>query len=276
MSFSAGHILHNHHGHRQHLPKHSSSELFPASHQPRAATRPTHAAHAVTDVTISHTRSALLPDTRYTPATPPSLDRSPPPTAVKVDSRPRTVASTVKSRAHSRLASLGRIRSRGSVFQHSPAERPSPAVPSSPAETLTTKHLPVSPSLASSHKRSEASTLSNTSSETVLSDDAKSDIKSLDERQTPPGFYAEQKNASCEYLLKSSEDCDPEEQYRRLIHGRPRMMHQTSSRLLRMTEDERPFTRVCITNSSHVLPFIPMLWFSLSHVGRTDTDERSP
>ncbi|KAJ8612400.1 hypothetical protein MRB53_037441 [Persea americana] len=52
-------------------------------------------------------------------------------------------------------------------------------------------------------------------------------------------------------------DLDPTDQQAQLILDRSRMMHQTSSRLLRMTEDDRPFTRVCFHNiqtSYHTFP----------------------
>lgn len=42
-------------------------------------------------------------------------------------------------------------------------------------------------------------------------------------------------------------------------------MHQTSSRLLRMTEDERPFTRVC---AAYNLFFARLVdWFSNENLG---------
>ncbi|RMX78131.1 hypothetical protein D0869_09327 [Hortaea werneckii] len=94
-------------------------------------------------------------------------------------------------------------------------------------------------SSANSHKRSEGSAVSQTSSETSFSD-SKSDIKSFDDRPTPlwdqqvdnnelPAVPASKDN--------SSFDRPPQQR------PSPRMMHQTSSRLLRMTEDDRPFTR---------------------------------
>lgn len=43
----------------------------------------------------------------------------------------------------------------------------------------------------------------------------------------------------------------------------PNKMHQTSSRLLRMTDDDRPFTRVCYLTFAHLtLPFLLPLSFS--------------
>lgn len=144
--------------------------------------------------------------------------------ADKVESQTKTVASS-KSKAHSRLASFGRQRLRGIV-----------SIGDAPAQGETLPRVPVSPSDASSqHKRSDASTRSNTSSETTLTDDAKSDIKSLDERPS---------------LVDAATWLDGENtydlyEYERLLKRSPRMMHQTSSKLLRMTDDERPFTRVC-------------------------------
>lgn len=144
--------------------------------------------------------------------------------ADKVESKTKTVASS-KSKAHSRLASFGRQRLRGIV-----------SIGDAPAQGETLPRVPVSPSDASSqHKRSDASTRSNTSSETTLTDDAKSDIKSLDER---PSLV----DAATWLDGENTYDLD---EYERLLKRSPRMMHQTSSKLLRMTDDERPFTRVC-------------------------------
>ncbi|KAI6789391.1 Developmental regulator [Hortaea werneckii] len=113
------------------------------------------------------------------------------------------------------------------------------ALPPPPGETLPARQAPVSPSDVSSHKRSDGSAVSQTSSETSFSD-SKSDIKSFDDRPTPlwdqqvdngdlPAVPASKDN--------SSFDRPPQQR------PSPRMMHQTSSRLLRMTEDDRPFTR---------------------------------
>jgi hypothetical protein len=226
---------------------------------PRVATRPAHAHHAYPDV-------ATRP-----PPSPPSSPSSPARTSShvpaltcehrsrtaslpigKVDSKPKTIAATVKSRAHSRLASFGRIRSRGA---QQPAER-NPPVP----EPLTSPELPPlrpTASLASSHKRSEPSTASYYSSETTLSEEKYHDLKSFDEPRK--SFTREaQRNASAERRGKSEDfTCDTTEQYRRLVESRPRMMHQTSSRLLRMTEDDRPFTRVSNTFSCACAPISP-------------------
>lgn len=131
-----------------------------------------------------------------------------------------------KSKAHSRLASC----LRGIV----------PNLNSDvPAQGETLPRAPVSPSDSSSHhKRSDVSTRSNTSSETALSDDSKSDIKSLsDDRpsvhDTATWLDNEKEYDSFHDLLE----------YEKLLRRSPRMMHQTSSKLLRMTEDDRPFTR---------------------------------
>ncbi|KAK3722631.1 hypothetical protein LTR37_002201 [Vermiconidia calcicola] len=99
-----------------------------------------------------------------------------------LDSRPRTAASTVKARAHSRLASFGRLRSRRSLHQDLQQQ------PASSGENKSTQ-VPVSPSDAGSHKRSDTSTLSNSSSKTTLSDDSKDDAKSIDERPSRPSFW---------------------------------------------------------------------------------------
>ena len=147
-----------------------------------------------------------------------------------MESKTKSAAST-KSKAHSRLASFGRQRLRGIVSISS--ETPPPQ-----GETLP--RVPVSPSDASSHhKRSDASTRSNTSSETALTDDAKSDVKSLDENPSPNVYLPD---AATWLDNETAPDLD---EYERLLKRSPRMMHQTSSKLLRMTDDDRPFTRVC-------------------------------
>lgn len=146
-------------------------------------------------------------------------------TADKVESKTKSAVSS-KSKAHSRLASFGRQRLRGIV-----------STSDAPPQGETLPRVPVSPSDASSHhKRSDASTRSNTSSETTLTDDAKSDIKCFDERPNivDTATWLDGENA---YDL---------DEYERLLKRSPRMMHQTSSKLLRMTDDERPFTRVCL------------------------------
>jgi len=160
--------------------------------------------------------------------------------ADKVDSITKSTA-----RAHNRLASLGRIRSRGSIHN---AAHPRSAVVREPlphrGETLPVQHaVPVSPSETGSHKRSDTSTLSNSSSETTLSDDKSDDTKSIDEQPLiNPAWSAPASDPSPHF--DDPDDTDPYVRANRLA---PRTMHQTSSRLLRMTADERPFTRVRIS-----------------------------
>jgi hypothetical protein len=221
---------------------------------PRAATRPPYV-HALPDVAARHP----YPHSPPAPPTLPPLDcEHPPRTALptidKVDSKPKTIAASVKSRAHSRLASFGRIRSRGA--QQQPAERN--IFVTEPLPTTELPPLRPTPSLTSSHKRSEPSTASFYSSETTLSDEKYQDSKSFDEpRQSfardtkPTAFVAEQRGKS------EDSTCDPTEQYHRLTESRSRMMHQTSSRLLRMTEDDRPFTRVSNTFPCACAPISP-------------------
>lgn len=219
-------------------PPHASLSSSPS---PRAPTRFPYAHHRSPDV-AAVSAPALSTST---------LDRehrsrSALPTIDKVDSRPKTIAATVKSRAHSRLASFGRIRSRGAL---QPAEQNTPATETHPpAETFAPRSRP---SISSSHKRSEPSTASYHSSETTLSDEKEKyyDTKSFDEPRQQSVARGAQRNASAERRAKIEDStCDPTEQYRRLVESRPRMMHQTSSRLLRMTEDDRPFTRVSNTH----------------------------
>jgi hypothetical protein len=148
-----------------------------------------------------------------------------------------------KSRAHLRLASLGRLRPRGSIHA-STHHHPAGTVqrhPSQRGETL----VPVSPSDASSQPRSNTSTLSNVSSETTLSDAKSDDLKSLDDRPAAAWSPRAYSPASPGYDTPDDADADA---YPPVTQHTPRMMHQTSSRLLRMTEDDRPFTRVRIAS----------------------------
>lgn len=152
------------------------------------------------------------------------------------------------SRAHSRLASLGRIRSRGSIrgnVKQQDTPTALPALPSQRAgETYRVKHaVPVSHVDASLRKRPDTSTLSNTSSESSLSDEYFDDIKSIEERPSKPVFWLTTSNVPGD---AEEDEYQPVDHYQPAPKHKPRMMHQTSSRLLRMTEDDRPFTRVCI------------------------------
>lgn len=165
-----------------------------------------------------------------------------------------------KSRAHSRLASLGRIRSRGSIHNTAAAHQsrvaadaelpPSLHQPQGETVSLLAKPThpglaapPVSPSDACSHhKASDTSTLSNSSSETTRSDDKSDDIKSLEEAEIPTST----RTHAFREPSQNFDDPADVDRYNRAVQHRPRMMHQTSSRLLRMTADDRPFTRVCI------------------------------
>lgn len=150
----------------------------------------------------------------------------------KVDSRQqRVVPSSVKSKAHSRLASFGRQTLRGIVQTNDVQPQ---------GETL--QRVPVSPSdVGSQHKPSNASTRSNTSSETALTDDSKSDIKSFEDRPSREDAapWAEPGRAEEERQYQDTEA------YERILRRSPRMMHQTSSKLLKMTGDDQPYTRVC-------------------------------
>lgn len=233
MSSAAGSIRVPH----QHLRHFTApTTTTPRRQAPRGHHEPTHAPAAhVPDVTDAgfctpHADQERL-DSR--------LARS---TAGKVDS-----ATKAKSRAHSRLASFGRIRPRRS-FQSSDQQRladAAPALPVQRGETLPVKHVvPVSPSYARPQQRSATSTLSNNSSETTLADDKSSDVKSIDEK---PAFWLGSSNVPGE-LDREYDDYGDVGHIQKAIpvQHRPRMMHQTSSRLLRMTEDDRPFTRVCI------------------------------
>lgn len=208
------------------------------------------------------------PALHHPAATQPSeyCPRAAPSAADKVDSKPRTIAATVKSRAHSRLASLGRIRPRGG---QQPAERQHQQLPeqqqpytpvTEPPRPAETYPIEPTPSVSSSHKRSEPSTASYHSSETTLTDEKFHDPKSFDEQRPQYIPRDPQRNASADRRGGSEDRIDPKEEYHRLLETRPRMMHQTSSRLLRMTEDDRPFTKVSTTAFSvHVQPSIPAL-----------------
>ncbi|KAK4549626.1 hypothetical protein LTR36_004927 [Oleoguttula mirabilis] len=165
-------------------------------------------------------------------------------TADTVDSKAKAT-----SRAHSRLPSFGRIRSRGSIQssvkqqQQQRSAGAATALPSQRDETFRVKHVvPVSALDASLHKTSDTSTLSNTPSESSLSDDKSDDTKSIDDRPSKPAFWLTSSHTPGE-LARDYDEYEHADRYQKALQQRPRMMHQTSSRLLRMTEDERPFTR---------------------------------
>jgi len=241
------------------IPASETTSPTPSSSS-RAATRHPHALHPSPDVAAA---ANPLPLSRHRSPPPPQQQqhhsqrsasptfsarreqrpRTALPTIDKVDSKPKSIAGTVKSRAHSRLVSFGRIRPRGLTLS---AERDTQDTePLSPVEPLPT--LP-RPSLTASHKRSEPSTASHHSSETTLSDEKYYDTQSFEESRQQPIARGTQRNSSIEQRGKLDEyPVDPTEQYHRLVASRSRMMHQTSSRLLRMTEDDRPFTRVSAT-----------------------------
>ena len=162
----------------------------------------------------------------------------------KVDSQEKSAAWSIKSRSHSRLPSFGRRRSRAN-FHSSAVSKP----PASPGETATPA-APVSPSDAGSPKRSDTSTLSFRSSQTALSDDAEVDYFLAKET---PSLLLSADNFPIKTAKSSSELADPE-RLQRPVLGRVSSMHQTSSKLLRMTDDERPFTRVCSTFSYVAVP----------------------
>ena len=90
-------------------------------------------------------------------------------------------------------------------------------------------------------KRPETLALSSSSSETTLSDD-KADVKSIEDYPSRASFWL----ASASDFQKEYDGSAAVERYERLVQHKPRMMHQTSSKLLRMTDDERPFTRVSL------------------------------
>lgn len=150
-----------------------------------------------------------------------------------MDSRPKPAATSApKSKAHSRLASFSRVRLRGTV-----------QTIDLPVQGETTPRVPVSPSDAGSQdKRSGASTRSNSSFETALTDDSKSDPKSVDDRTV--------RKEDAATWLDTEEDHDsyPDtEAYQQMLSKSPRMMHQTSSKLLRMTDEELPYSKVCLS-----------------------------
>lgn len=212
---------------------------------PRCATSLHHAtchpdvAAVAADNTSITTNQAVSsgPSTPSVPApiTHSRLASAPPAVAGKVDSQTVSSTPSVKSlRNHSRLASFGRIRSRGSI-QASLKQQPA-----LPGETPPAP-VPVSPSDAGSHKRSDASQLSSDGSDTTVSDDCKAD-------DPKPSFFRKPSLAASQVSYDQSRF---DENYSRLVAQQPRTMHQTSSKLLRMTEDDRPFTRVCICRWFH-------------------------
>jgi len=154
-----------------------------------------------------------------------------------------------KSRAHFRLASFGRIRSRGSI--HNSAQRPPTGAATDlqpyPSETLSLDPLvPVLPTDASARPRRDTPPWSNRSSETTLIDD-RSDVlikPPLDEPPSLPGLGFTSRYLPRDLRHKGFDEVRVSEQSDKAPQSRPRAMHQTSSRLLRMTEDDRPYTRV--------------------------------
>ena len=223
------------------IPYKHSTAAPPPRPAPRDATSPSHAPDVTPDDDPVTTAAA------GPPLSPAAL------AADKVDSPAKTTASSVKSKSgvHSRLASIGRLRSRGSVPQYQ--QRPQ-------GETVSAQ-VPVSPSDAGSHhKLSDASAVSNSSSETTLSDDVKSEKKSVEQQPSRPSFWLASGNVPGDFNKAHDDNAEALEQYNRLIHYRPRMMHQTSSKLLRMTDDERPFTRV--RSQPRIIPF---LFYSTHH-----------
>ncbi|TKA72949.1 hypothetical protein B0A55_07542 [Friedmanniomyces simplex] len=93
--------------------------------------------------------------------------------------------------------------------------------------------------------RSDLSTLSHSSSDTTLSDDKSDDTKSIEERPLKPASasWDSPKQLFSSERAREDDDQGDIDRFARAVQHRPRMMHQTSSRLLRMTTDERPFTR---------------------------------
>lgn len=188
----------------------------------------------------STTTISKRPTYRHNPLTPIFTQQYPPPyilpsTTGKVDSSPRSITSTFKSRAHSRLASLGWNRPRASVHQ-SPSQQKESEQSQPRSVSQSREQSPHSPALSPassdasivlSNGSSETSTLTNSSIETACSD-ASSNIKSGKEQ--------------------AQQQCDTTEEHAKLILDKAHMMHQTSSRLLRMTGDDRPFTKVCLSH----------------------------
>lgn len=156
-------------------------------------------------------------------------------TSDTVDSRARP-AVTSKPRAHSRLTSLylGRIRG---ILQTDDVL----------AQGETLPRVPVSPSDASSQPPSNASSSSNTSSETQLSDIAEAalPVKKTRSVENRPQIADAATWMEAEKEYDTYRDVD---EYEKLLRRSPRTMHQTSSKLLRMTDDMRPFTRVRSTS----------------------------
>jgi hypothetical protein len=228
--------------------KHSTAAASPPRPVPRDATSPSHAPDVTPDDNHRASAGPVTTTAAGCPLSPAAL------AADKVDSQGKTTASSVKSKSsvHSRLASIGRLRSRGSVPQYQ--QRPQ-------GETVSAQ-VPVSPSDAGSHhKLSNASAVSNSSSETTLSDDPKSEKKSVEQRPSRPSFWLASGNVPGDFNKAHDDNAEALEQYNRLVQYRPRMMHQTSSKLLRMTDDERPFTRV--RSLRHIIMFL----FDSTHHG---------
>lgn len=102
--------------------------------------------------------------------------------------------------------------------------------------------VPVSPADVGPRRQPlDASTWSKSSSETALSDDSKSDKKSVGDRPSREDAAPWMERDRSEDGLQYQDT----EAYERILRRSPRMMHQTSSKLLKMTGDDQPYTRVC-------------------------------
>lgn len=166
----------------------------------------------------------------------------------------RSIKSTIKSRAHSGLAQLGWNRSRGSIHQSDIGVRDQEELARSQEHKQQRKSQQRSESQRRLRESSSGSgsTLSPVSShsDASLRHTRHSETSTLKDSSSDTTFYSDDQASP----LDTKQDLEVEEE--EPVSEQPsRMMHQTSSRLLRMTDDDRPFTRVSLL----VLPCVPLL-----------------
>lgn len=156
-----------------------------------------------------------------------------------------TTRTLRKPRSHSRFASLGRIKSRPSILQRafgdSTEYTAAPETRSVSAAQLPIKDIPAPKKAFESPARPESIRHSSNSSDSTLQEKDNLSLYSEKDLDSPKAtFWLASGLDRDDRQLLSRGDFDNQ----RFVAPRPSKMHQTSSRLLRMTEDDRPFTRV--------------------------------
>lgn len=155
-------------------------------------------------------------------------------------------------RSHSRFASFGRIKAKTGLLQRAFGDNPESIAFPDDRRASDLAQLPVQdiPLLsASDSPLSDPLTDSSSASDTTLQEKDNTSLYSEGDLDSP-----EDSKAADAWLTSGSVPSDGKPQDPRVEFDRQRYtaaptprspkMHQTSSRLLRMTEDDRPFTRV--------------------------------